>query len=125
MNLNENIKHVKDCVLNPNNFSNVHNLQITPCMVQNAMDTFKCGKSCGNDGLSAEHFKHADGCVTILLSIFDTGAIRHGYLPGDFMKTIIIPLVRNKSGDRSDINNYRPIELVTVVSTFLKTYCLS
>ena len=60
-------------------------------MVQNAIDTLKCGKSCGNDGLSAEHFKHADGCVTILLSIFYTGAIRHGYLPGDFMKTIIIP----------------------------------
>ena len=94
----------------------MHNLQITPCMVQNAIDTLKCGKSCGNDGLSAEHFKHADGCVTILLSIFYTGAIRHGYLPGDFMKTIIIPLVKNKYGDLSDVNNYRPIALVTVVS---------
>ena len=74
-------------------------------MVQNATDTLKCGKSCGNYGLSAEHLKHADGCVTILLSIFYTGAIRHGYLPGDFMKTIIIPLVKNKSGDLSDVNN--------------------
>ena len=57
-----------------------------------------------------------DRCVTVLLSIFYTGAIRHGYLPGDFMKTIIIPLVKNKSGDLSDVNNYRPIALVTVVS---------
>ena len=111
VNSNENMKHVKDCVLNRNNFSNVHNLQITPCMVQNAIDTLKCGKSCG----SAEHFKYADGC-SVLLSIFHTGAIRHGYLPGDFMKTIIIPLVKNISGDLSDVNNYRHIALVTVVS---------
>ena len=30
------------------------------------------------------------------------------------MKTIIILLVKNKSGDTSDVNNYRPIALVTV-----------
>ena len=114
VNSNENMKHVKDCVLNRNDFSNMHNFQITPCMVRNAIDTITCGKSCGNDGLSAEHFKHTDGCVTILLSIFYTVAIRHGYLPCD-LKTIIIPLVKNKSGDLSDVNNYRPIALVTVV----------
>ena len=32
------------------------------------------------------------------------------------MKTIIIPLVKNKSGDTSDINNYIPIALVTFAS---------
>ena len=32
------------------------------------------------------------------------------------MKTIIIPLIKNKSGDTSDFNNYRPIALVTVAS---------
>ena len=32
------------------------------------------------------------------------------------MKTIITPLVKNKSGDTSDINNYRLIALVTVAS---------
>ena len=41
VNSNENMKHVKDCVLNPNNFSNVHNLQIAPGMVQHAIDTLK------------------------------------------------------------------------------------
>ena len=92
-------------------------------MVQNAIHTLKCGKSCGNDGLSAEHFKYADGC-SVLLSIFYTGAIRHGYLPGDFMKTIIIPLVKNKSGDFSDVHNYRPIALVTVVSKFFENILL-
>ena len=56
----------------------------------------KCGKSCGNDGLAAEHYKHADyKRLSILLSIFYTSVIVHGYLPTDIMKTIIVPLAKN------------------------------
>ena len=33
----------------------------------------------------------------------------HGYLPRDFMKTAIVPIIENKTGDSSDKSNYRPI----------------
>ena len=39
--------------------------------------------------------------------------ITHGYLPEDFMKTAIVPIIKNKTGDSSDKGNYRPIALVT------------
>ena len=42
--------------------------------------------------------------------------ISHGYLPRDFMKTAIVPIIKNKTGDSSDKNNYRPIALVTACS---------
>ena len=42
--------------------------------------------------------------------------ITHGYLPGMFMKTAIVPIIKNKTGDTSDKNNYRPIALVTAAS---------
>ena len=29
------------------------------------------------------------------------------------MKTAIVPIIKNKTGDTSDKNNYRPIALVT------------
>ena len=29
------------------------------------------------------------------------------------MKTAIVPIIKNKTGDSSDKNNYRPIALVT------------
>ena len=32
------------------------------------------------------------------------------------MNNVIVPLVKNKTGDTSDINNYRPIALVTIAS---------
>ena len=35
--------------------------------------------------------------------------VRYGYLPDLFMQSVIIPLVKNKSSDLSDINNYRAI----------------
>ena len=40
------------------------------------------------------------------------------------MKTVIIPLIKNKSGDTSNVNNYRPIALVTVASQILEIILL-
>ena len=42
--------------------------------------------------------------------------ISHGYLPADFTRTAMVPIIKNKTGDTSDKNNYRPIALVTVAS---------
>ena len=47
----------------------------------------KCGRACDVDGLAAEHCLHA-----------------------------FVPIIKNKAGDSSNINNYRPIALVTAVS---------
>ena len=32
------------------------------------------------------------------------------------MQSILVPLIKNKAGDSSDVNNYRPIALVTIAS---------
>ena len=42
--------------------------------------------------------------------------ITHGYLPENFMKTAIVPIIKNKTGDSSDKGNYRPIALVIACS---------
>ena len=99
-------------------------ITITPEMVKDAIKKLKTGKSCGNDGLAAEHFKHASANIHVLFALFYTTAINHGYLPNNFMKTIIVPLVKNKTGDISDVNNYRPIALVTVTSKIFENILL-
>ena len=48
----------------------------------------------------------------------------HGYLPSMFMKTAIVPIIKNKTGDTSCKNNYMPIALVTAASKILEL-CLS
>ena len=80
--------------------------------------------SCGVDGLSAEHCMYAGNYVKVYLSISFTSFISHGYLPDGFMKSAIIPLIKNKTGDTNDKNNYRPIALVTAMSKIFEL-CLS
>ena len=41
------------------------------------------------------------------------------------MTTIIAPIIKNKSGDLSDNNNYRPIALATVASKLFESLILS
>ena len=49
--------------------------------------------------------------------------ISHGYLARDFIKTAIVPIIKNKSGNSSDKANYRPIALVTACSKIFES-CL-
>ena len=43
------------------------------------------GKSCGVDGLAAEHFSFAHRITHVFLSLLSNTFILHGYLPADFM----------------------------------------
>ena len=49
----------------------------------------------------------------------------HGYVPHSLMKTIIIPLVKNKYGDLSDLNNYRPVAIAATISEVFETILLN
>ncbi|XP_045455984.1 uncharacterized protein LOC123665768 [Melitaea cinxia] len=77
------------------------------------------GRSPGHDGLSIEHLKHAGNHLYSVLAMFFSLCITHSYLPADMMKTVVVPLVKNKTGDISDKNNYRPICLATVLAKVL------
>ena len=77
-----------------------------------ALDSFKSGKSCGVNGLAAEHFMFAHRITHVFLSLLFSVFIFHGYLPADFMRTAMVSIIKNKTGDTSDKNNYRPILLL-------------
>ena len=40
------------------------------------------------------------------------------------MQSILVPVIKNKSGDSNDVNNYRPIALVTIASNIFETILL-
>lgn len=84
--------------------------------VAKAIKSISRGKSPGHDGLSIEHLQNAGPHISRVLALFYTLCVRHCYLPEDMMKTIVIPVPKNKTGDLSDTNNYRPISLATVVA---------
>ncbi|CAH2105990.1 unnamed protein product [Euphydryas editha] len=77
------------------------------------------GKSPGHDGLSVEHLRHAGPHLPRVLALFFNLCLGHGYLPQDLMHTMVVPIIKNKTGDASDMSNYRPISLATVVAKVL------
>ncbi|KAG7310128.1 hypothetical protein JYU34_004669 [Plutella xylostella] len=74
------------------------------------------GKSPGHDGLSIEHLQNAGAHLPRILCMFYNLCISHSYLPQDMIETIVVPVIKNKTGDISSISNYRPISLATIVA---------
>ena len=99
-------------------------ITITLFNILDALKSIKCRKSSGVDGISAEHFIFAHSRIHVLLSLLFSAFITHGYVPDMFMKTAIVPIIKNKTRDTSDKNNYRPIALVTAASKIFEL-CLS
>ena len=56
----------------------------------------------------------------VLLSILFDMFIRFSYTPSAFCGSIIVPLVKCKTGNLSDVNNYRAIALSNTISKILE-----
>ena len=97
---------------------------ITAPMISAAIRAAKKGKCCGPDGLSSEHFVFASDRISVMLALFFTCCLMHGYLPASFMFSYISPIIKNKTGDSSAINNYRPVAIVTACSKLLEAVFL-
>ncbi|XP_063630079.1 uncharacterized protein LOC134801443 [Cydia splendana] len=88
------------------------------------------GKSPGRDGLSIEHLRHAGPHLPRVLSLLLNLCLGHSYLPPELLETLVVPVIKNRTGDASDGSNYRPISLATIVAkvfdsvlnSYLRTY---
>ena len=96
--------------------SHANTVVITAPDVRECLKSIKMGKAAGLDGLAAEHFVYSHNIICAHLSLLFTSLLRHGYLPAALMQSAIVPILKNRQGDTSDINNYRPIAIVTAIS---------
>ena len=62
---------------------------------------------------------------TIHLLIFLSGCMLIGKLPNSLMHVVIMPLLKCKSKDPADVNNYRPIAIATALCKVLEQVLLS
>lgn len=92
------------------------NTRFSAKVVANAIKGMARGRSPGHDGLSIEHLRYAGPHICRLLSLLFNFCVSHSYLPTEMLKTIVVPIVKNKTGDVSSKYNYRPISLATVIA---------
>ena len=98
--------------------------QITVELVDDCIRHLKKGKACGPDNLSAEHLLHVHPILTLILTKLFRAMALHSYVPEQFGRGIIIPLVKNKCGDVTSSSNYRAITLIPVISKALESVLL-
>ena len=98
---------------------------ISPNDIENVLKQQKIGKSAGADHIHAEHLIHASDRLTVLLSILYTSIMKHGYVPSKMLDTTLTPIVKTKTGDVTDKNNYRPIAVATSMSKIMELLTLS
>lgn len=90
--------------------------KITTESISKTIMSMTRGKSPGHDGLSIEHLQSAGPHLPRVLCMFFNLCLSHSYMPDNMMRTVVVPIVKNKTGDNADKNNYRPISLATVIS---------
>ena len=97
---------------------------VTVDMVKQAVYKQHRGKAAGHDGVYMESLIYACPRLFVHLTILLNECIKHSYLPEALMRSVIVPLIKNKNGDTSDLNNYRAIALSTVLSKVLESIIL-
>ncbi len=89
---------------------------LTTEMVGAALGKLKKGKAVGVDNVSVEHLIHAHPCLVVSLKILFNLMIINGFVPDDFGKGILIPLLKDTNSDSSLCDNYRGITISCIIS---------
>ena len=97
---------------------------ITAQEVYNAVHKLTNNKASGLDGIDAEHLKYASVRTYPLLALCFTGCMLHGMLPDSMLSVLLVPVIKDKTGKISSLDNYRPIALASIVSKVLEMILL-
>ena len=89
-----------------------------------SLSEIKIGKA--SSGLiKSQHILLASPKLAIHLNIFYNGLLQHSYVPCDFLRGVITPVVKDKDGDLCDAANYRPVTLSNIFAQLLERLILS
>ena len=95
--------------------------------VERAVRELVVNKSCGIDGIYAEHklMLYSSHVLFRLLALCMSSFLVHGVLPDEMMAVALVPIIKSKSGRIMSKDNYRPIALASIVSKVLEKILLN
>ena len=98
------------------NTSSPSHFHINVLDILDVVNKQKKGKSAGPDGIQMEALIFGGLKLYVHLSLLFNMFVHCNYLPKQFMHSVIIPLVKCKSGNLNDLDNYRAIAISTALS---------
>jgi len=102
----------------PSPQSTVSDISISEDDVYSALVSLDPTKSMGIDGISPKLLKHCALALYQPLHHLFLLTLSQSYIPEEWRTHLITPIL--KSGDKSKVNNYRPISLLCSVSKVLE-----
>ncbi|CAL4058724.1 unnamed protein product [Meganyctiphanes norvegica] len=98
----------------------INEVTVTVDEVSRAIDKLDCNKTCGLDRVYAENLKYCSNRILPLLSLCITGFFIHGFLPESMLSVVLVPIIKDKSGNITSKENYRPIALASILSKVIE-----
>ena len=99
-------------------------IQVTIEDISCAVNKLVNNKSCGLDGIYAEHLKYCSNRLLPLLSCCIQGLFVHGVLPSNMLSVVLVPIIKDKNGKINAKDNYRPIALASIMSKIVELLLL-
>ena len=93
--------------------------------IERAIKHLDKNKSCGLDGIYAEHLKFASTRLLDLLSDCFSSLLVHGALPDSMISVVLLPVIKDKAGNITSKDNYRPMALASIVSKVMEIVVLN
>ena len=101
-------EHNSTCTVNE---SITHTHSVTPDMVQSAINKIKPGKSYCTDGMLSDNLTNGTLRLNMFISVLFSAMLIHGVAPGGLLLSTLVPIPKNKIGNKTDSNNYRAIAI--------------
>lgn len=107
----------------PTQFDTIEIPSTSPSEIRKIINSLKNKSSHGIDGISSRIIKACSQEISGILSNICNSSLKQGIFPDRLKYAIVKPM--HKKGDTSDVNNYRPISLLTALSKILEKvmYC--
>ena len=91
--------------------------------IEKGIQMLKNGRASGFDGLSKEHIIYSHPAIIVHLKLLFNMMYLHGFVPDEFGKGVTIPIPKDRLGDITNAENYRPITISPVISKIFE-YCI-
>ena len=95
------------------NYIHTHSIHVE--LVSNAINHLKLDKNDCVDGLSSNNLKNVTHLLNVFISLLFSSMLVHGTAPAGLLLSTLVPLLKNKRGNKCDSNNYRAIAISSLL----------
>ena len=114
--LNDFLKKYEKLAFNFNKENNYKWEEFTVYEIEKAAKDLNLKRARDKNGLKIEHVVNFHPIIYVHLKLLFDLILKHSYAPFDFKEGTIIPVLKDKMKDNRDIENYRSITLISMLS---------